>query len=197
MLKRAFDFLTALLLLILLSPLFVLIGLWILLDSKGGVFYLQTRVGRHGKPFKIFKFRTMRSGSDKKGLLTVGMKDSRITRAGYFLRKYKLDELPQLLNVFLGHMSLVGPRPEVEKYVRLYTEEQRRVLQVKPGITDEASMAYSRENEILSRYPDAEKAYIEIVMPEKLALNLKYVAHQSLRHDFSILLKTVKKVLFG
>ncbi len=195
MLKRIFDFVFSLIGLIILSPLFFVISLLIIFDSKGGVFYIQKRIGKKFKEFGIIKFRTMRPDSDKRGLLTVGGRDSRITKAGYFLRKYKLDELPQLINVFKGEMSFVGPRPEVKKYVDLYNEEQKKVLMVKPGITDNASIEFSNENEILGKYADAEKAYIEIVMPAKLNLNLNYINQQNFINDMKIILKTIFKIL--
>lgn len=197
MVKRVFDLLVASVLLILLAPLFLILIIIIWSGSKGPAFYLQTRVGLNGKDFKIFKFRTMYTGSDKKGLLTVGGKDQRITSAGVFLRKYKLDELPQLINVFIGDMSLVGPRPEVRKYVDLYEREQLRVLGVKPGITDYASIEYSNENELLAGAADPEKEYINTIMPAKLKLNLKYIAEKSLLTDLKIILKTLKKIISG
>lgn len=197
MIKRAFDLLVATILLIFLAPLFLLFIIIIRVGSNGPAFYLQTRVGLHGKDFKIFKFRTMYTGSDKKGLLTVGGKDQRITPAGVFLRKYKLDELPQLINVFIGDMSLVGPRPEVRKYVDLYKDEQLRVLDVKPGITDYASIEYSNENELLAGTDDPEKEYINTIMPSKLKLNLKYIAEKSLITDLKIILRTLAKIISG
>lgn len=197
MIKRAFDLLVATILLIFLAPLFLLFIIIIRVGSNGPAFYLQTRVGLHGKDFKIFKFRTMFTGSDKKGLLTVGGKDQRITPAGVFLRKYKLDELPQLINVFIGDMSLVGPRPEVRKYVDLYKDEQLKVLDVKPGITDYASIEYSNENELLAGADDPEKEYINTIMPAKLKLNLKYIAEKSLITDLKIILRTLAKIISG
>jgi lipopolysaccharide/colanic/teichoic acid biosynthesis glycosyltransferase len=166
----------------------------VLFTSKGGVFYIQKRIGRHGKEFSLIKFRTMYVGADKKGLLTVGKKDNRITPVGYYLRKYKLDELPQLFNIIRGDMSVVGPRPEVKKYVDLYTKEQLQVLQVRPGLTDLASLQYIDENQILARYDDAEKAYIDIIMPHKLSLNLEYIRKQSFWFDLKIILKTLLKI---
>ena len=173
MLKRIFDFTSSLIGLFILSPLFLFIIIWIKLTSKGGVFYFQQRMGKGNLPFKLFKFRTMYTNADKKGLITVGMRDSRITPTGYFLRKYKLDELPQLINVLNGTMSLVGPRPEVEKYTKLYNTSQLKVLSVKPGITDLASIKYSNENEILEKFEDAEKGYIEQIMPDKLKIKFR------------------------
>lgn len=195
MLKRIFDIIFSVLGLVITFPLFVLLAIWISFDSKGGVFYLQERIGKNFKPFKLYKFRSMYSGADKKGLLTVGGKDSRITRSGYFIRKYKLDELAQLINVLKGDMSLVGPRPEVKKYVDLYNDEQKKVLNVKPGITDYASIEYYNENEILEISSNPEKTYIEEIMPHKLSLNLKYIEEQSLLTDFKIILKTIKKII--
>ena len=194
MLKRLFDIIASLFGLLLLSPFFVFIIIWIKSTSKGGVFYFQQRMGKDNLPFKLFKFRTMYTDADKKGLITVGMRDSRITPTGYFLRKYKLDELPQLLNVLNGSMSLVGPRPEVEKYTKLYNESQLKVLSVKPGITDLASIKYSNENEILEKFDDPEKGYIEQVMPDKLKLNLEYIQKQSFWFDIKIIFATLFKI---
>jgi lipopolysaccharide/colanic/teichoic acid biosynthesis glycosyltransferase len=193
--KRLMDIFFSLIGLILLFPLFLIVGFIIALDSKGGVFYKQTRVGKDGKDFKLFKFRSMAVGSDKKGLLTVGGNDSRITKPGYFIRKYKIDELPQLINVFIGDMSLVGPRPEVRKYVDLYNQEQQKVLSVKPGITDYASIAYINENEVLGKSLNPEKTYIEEVMPSKLKLNLKYIKEKSVLTDIKIIFKTITKII--
>lgn len=193
--KRVFDILFSSVGLILLFPFFILICLSIVLDSRGRIFYKQVRVGKNNKDFYLFKFRSMRTDADKKGLLTVGGRDSRITRVGYFIRKYKIDELPQLLNVFIGDMSLVGPRPEVRKYVDMYNTEQKKVLTVKPGITDYASIEYSNENELLGKAQDPEKVYIEEIMPAKLKLNLKYIAEQGVATDIKIILKTVAKIL--
>jgi lipopolysaccharide/colanic/teichoic acid biosynthesis glycosyltransferase len=167
----------------------------IIFDSKGGIFYRQVRVGKNGTDFYLFKFRSMRTDADKKGLLTVGGRDPRITRMGYYIRKYKIDELPQLLNVLLGDMSLVGPRPEVRKYVNLYNAQQMLVLSVQPGITDYASIEYSNENEILGKALDPEKTYIEEIMPAKLQLNLKYIEEKSLVTDFRIIFKTILKII--
>jgi len=194
MTKRLFDIFFSLFGILILFPLFLIISLLIVIDSKGGVFYLQTRVGKKGQDFKLFKFRTMQSNSDKKGLLTVGSKDSRITKIGYYLRKYKIDELPQLINVLNGTMSFVGPRPEVRKYVDLYNEDQLQILNVQPGITDFASLEYFNENDLLAKSDNPEKTYIEEVMPAKIALNKKYIANPSLGTDVSIILKTIKKI---
>jgi lipopolysaccharide/colanic/teichoic acid biosynthesis glycosyltransferase len=178
-----------------LLPVFILIALFVTLDSSGGIFYRQIRVGKKNNDFFLLKFRTMQTGADKKGLLTVGSKDSRVTRVGYYLRKYKLDELPQLFNVLFGSMSLVGPRPEVRKYVDLYNAEQQQVLLVKPGITDYASIEYSNENEILAKAPNPEQTYINEIMPHKLSLNLKYIKEQGLLTDLKIILKTIGKIV--
>lgn len=194
-LKRAFDIFFSVLGIILLSPFLLLISLWIVADSRGGIFYKQLRVGKNDTDFFLFKFRSMRSDADKKGLLTVGGRDPRITRAGYYLRKYKMDELPQLLNVLKGDMSLVGPRPEVRKYVSLYNSEQKKVLSVQPGITDYASIEYSNENEILGRAVNPEQVYIEEIMPAKLQLNLRYIAEKSLATDLKIIFRTLRKII--
>lgn len=192
---RFLDLLFSFLGLIVLSPFFLVAALLIMLDSRGGVFYCQTRVGKNGKDFRLYKFRTMTSGSDKKGLITVGAKDSRITRVGYFLRKYKLDELPQLINVLKGEMSLVGPRPEVRKYVEMYTEEQRKVLSVVPGITDYASIEYVDENRILGEAEDPDKAYVEKIMPDKIRYNMRYIEHKSVGEYFKIIFLTFGSII--
>jgi len=195
MLKRLFDIVCAFAGLMLLAPLLAAIAICITLESKGGVFYRQSRVGRYGKEFKLYKFRSMFPDADKKGLLTVGGRDPRITAVGYYLRKFKLDELPQLLNVFNGSMSLVGPRPEVKKYVDLYTAEQRNVLNVRPGITDYASLEYFSENELLATSNDPEKTYINEIMPAKLELNKKYIKEAGLVTDLRIIFRTIFKVM--
>jgi lipopolysaccharide/colanic/teichoic acid biosynthesis glycosyltransferase len=195
MLKRLFDIVFSLFGLILLVPLFVVICLIITFTSKGPVFYLQSRVGKNNQDFYLFKFRTMFVGSEKKGLLTVGARDPRITWIGFYLRKYKLDELPQLLNVLFGSMSFVGPRPEVRKYVDMYNEEQKKVLNIKPGITDYASLDYFNENELLSKSAQPEETYIKVVMPAKLQLNSKYMLEQSFINDVRIILRTLKKIV--
>ena len=187
---RFFDILFSFLGLIALSPLFIVLYVLIRLESKGGGFYSQERVGRNGVPFRLYKFRSMRVGSDRKGLITVGERDNRITRTGLFFRKYKLDELPQLWNVLKGDMSLVGPRPEVEKYTRLYTPEQRRVLSVRPGVTDWASIEYVDENRILGAAADPDRAYVEEIMPAKIALNMRYILHPTVGEYFRIIFAT-------
>lgn len=192
---RLFDILFSLLGLLLLSPLFVVLYLLIISESKGGAFYIQERIGQNGKAFGLYKFRSMRVGSDAEGLLTVGERDNRITRIGYILRKTKIDELPQLLNVLKGDMSLVGPRPEVRKYTDMYTEEQRKVLSVRPGITDYASIEYVNENELLSKADDPERMYIEIVMPNKIKLSMKYLEHYTIGEYFKIIFLTFKSLI--
>ena len=192
---RFFDFILSLVGLVVLAPIFIVLAIWIKIDSKGPVFYKQVRVGQNDIDFGLFKFRSMVVDADKKGLITVGGRDPRITRSGYFIRKYKLDELPQLINVLLGDMSLVGPRPEVRKYVDLYTDEQQKVLSVKPGITDYASIEYMDENEILGKSNDPEKTYIEEIMPEKIKYNMKYINNKNLFEYFKIILLTVLKIV--
>jgi lipopolysaccharide/colanic/teichoic acid biosynthesis glycosyltransferase len=181
--------------LLLLSPLFLIVYILIRCESKGGGFYCQQRVGKDGRMFGLYKFRSMRTGSDQKGLITVGGHDSRITRMGYFIRKYKIDELPQLWNVLKGDMSLVGPRPEVKKYVDLYTAEQRRVLSVRPGITDYASIEYVDENEILGKADDPDRVYVEEIMPAKIRLNMRYIENRNLKEYFKIIGLTFKNIL--
>ena len=193
--KRIFDIVASGIGLILLSPLFVILAIWIKCDSIGPVFYKQVRVGRNNMDFQLFKFRSMRVGSDKKGLITVGGHDPRITRSGYYIRKYKLDEFPQLINVFKGDMSLVGPRPEVRKYVDMYTEEQMHVLDVRPGITDLASIRYRNENELLERVNDPDKYYVEVIMPDKLRINLEYVARHSFTFDIRLIFQTYRAIV--
>ena len=193
--KRLFDIIASGCGLLVLSPLFFVVAIWIKLDSKGPVFYKQIRVGRYGKDFKLFKFRSMRVGADKKGLITIGGHDPRVTRSGYFIRKYKLDEFPQLINVFIGDMSLVGPRPEVRKYVDLYTPEQLHVLAVRPGITDLASIRYRNENEILETVENPEQYYIDVIMPDKLRINLEYVANHSFFYDIKLIFKTFWEII--
>ena len=192
---RFFDFILSLVGLVVLAPIFIVLVIWIKIDSKGPVFYKQVRVGQNGIDFGLFKFRSMVVDADKKGLITVGGRDPRITRSGYFIRKYKLDELPQLINVLVGDMSLVGPRPEVRKYVELYTDEQQKVLSVKPGITDYASIEYMDENEILGKSNDPEKTYIEEIMPEKIKYNMKYIQNKNVSEYFKIIFLTLLKIV--
>lgn len=188
--KRLFDIVASGLGLLVLSPLFLIIAIWIKLDSKGPVFFRQVRVGWHNKDFRIFKFRSMRVGSDKGSLVTIGGRDPRVTRPGYWIRKFKLDELPQLINVFIGDMSLVGPRPEVRHYVDYWTPEQMHVLDVRPGITDPASIKFRNENELMEKAEDPEKYYIEVIMQEKLKLYLEYVNNHSFWSDIGLIFKT-------
>ncbi len=194
MIKRIFDLILSLMALIILSPVFVIIGLWVVLESRGGMFFRQERVGKNQRIFKLYKFRSMRPGSDAKGLLTIGGRDPRITRSGYFIRKYKVDELPQLINILKGDMSLVGPRPEVKRYTDMYNETQKQVLSVRPGLTDYASILYFNESDLLSQSANPEKTYIEEIMPAKLALNLKYIREQNFKTDLSIIAKTIQRI---
>lgn len=193
--KRLFDIVASGVGLVVLSPLFAVLAVWIKADSRGPVFYRQTRVGRNNKDFRLYKFRSMRPDSDKLGLITVGGRDPRVTRSGYYIRKYKLDELPQLINVFVGDMSLVGPRPEVRKYVDMYTAEQLHVLDVRPGITSLASIRYRNENDVLAASDDPERCYIERVMPDKLEIDLEYVARAGLWSDIKLIFTTFKEII--
>jgi lipopolysaccharide/colanic/teichoic acid biosynthesis glycosyltransferase len=196
--KRLFDILFSGVMLLLFLPVFIVIATAISIDSRGGVFFGQVRVGKDGVNFRMWKFRTMRPQAEQSGQLTVGSSDIRITRAGYFLRKLKVDELPQLWNVFKGDMSVVGPRPEVPRYVALYTEDQRRVLSIRPGITDYASLQYFSESDLLAASEDPEQTYIEQIMPAKLNLNLEYVSNYGLLEDLKIIALTGLRVLgFG
>ena len=188
--KRLFDIVASGLGLIVLSPLFIILAIWIKLDSKGPVFYRQVRVGYKNKDFRIYKFRSMRVGADKGSLVTIGGHDPRITRSGYFIRKFKFDELPQLINVFVGDMSLVGPRPEVRHYVDYWTPEQMHVLDVRPGITDPASIKFRNENELMEKAEAPEKYYIEVIMQEKIRLYLEYVSKHSFLYDLALIFKT-------
>ena len=188
--KRLFDIIASGLGLIFLSPLFLILAIWIKCDSKGPVFYRQVRVGRNNKDFRIFKFRSMRVGADKGSLVTIGGHDPRVTRSGYFIRKFKFDELPQLINVFLGDMSLVGPRPEVRHYVDYWTPKQMLVLDVRPGITDPASIKFRNENELMEKAEDPEKYYIEVIMQEKIKLYLEYVEKHSFLYDIGLIFQT-------
>ena len=193
--KRTFDIIASGLGLIVLSPLFLILAIWIKLDSKGPVFYRQVRVGRYNKDFRIFKFRSMRVGADKGSLVTIGGHDPRVTRSGYWIRKFKLYELPQLINVFIGDMSLVGPRPEVRHYVDYWTPEQMNVLDVRPGITDPASIKFRNENELMEKAENPEKYYIEVIMQEKIRLYLEYVKKDSFLYDISLILKTLLVII--
>lgn len=188
--KRLFDIIASGMGLLILSPILIVVAIWIKLDSPGPIFYRQVRVGRNNKDFQIFKFRSMRVGSDKGSLVTIGGRDPRITKSGYFIRKFKIDELPQLINVFIGDMSLVGPRPEVRHYVNYWTTEQMHVLDVRPGITDPASIRFRNENELLEKAEDPEKYYIEVVMQEKIKLYLEYVKKHNFFYDIKLILQT-------
>jgi len=193
--KRVLDIIIALIVLFLFLPFGIVISFLILLESKGGVFYKQERIGLHGKPFGLLKFRSMRPDSDKLGQLTVGERDPRVTNIGHFIRKYKLDEFPQFINVLIGEMSIIGPRPEVKKYVDLYTNEQRAILNVKPGITDYASIEYFDESRLLGESENPEQTYIQEIMPAKLILNQKYLANPNVLHDFKIMWLTFRKII--
>lgn len=193
--KRLFDVIFSIFGIIILIPIFFTISIFIKMTSTGSVFYKQVRVGRNNKDFGIFKFRTMYLDSDKFGLLTIGGKDPRVTKTGYYLRKFKLDELPQLFNVFLGEMSFVGPRPEVRKYVNLYTSEQMKILDVMPGITDMASIEFRNENELLLKQEDPESYYIEVIMPRKLQINISYLNQRNLIKDIEVIFKTFLAIL--
>jgi len=195
--KRCFDIVVSLIILSVFLPFGILIAIAIKIDSKGAIFYRQERVGKNGKVFRLLKFRTMRTDADKAGKLTVGMRDPRITRIGYFLRKTKLDEFTQFWNVLIGDMSIVGPRPEVQEYVNLYTPQQREILTVRPGITDYASLEYFHENEILGAAENPRETYIHEVMPAKLDLNKKYLHNPTLLHDLKLMWMTFVKVLKG
>lgn len=193
--KRLFDIIASGCGLLILSPLFLVLAIWVKLDSKGPVFYRQVRVGRYNVDFKIFKFRSMYVGADRHGLITVGGHDQRVTRSGYFIRKYKFDELPQLINVFIGDMSIVGPRPEVRKYVDLYTDEQIHVLDVRPGVTSLASIRYRNENELLEKADNPDQYYIDVIMPDKLAIDLEYVSKASLWYDIKLIFSTLWTII--
>lgn len=195
--KRLFDIVFSLSAILFLWPVMFFIAVIILTGSPGGVFYRQIRIGKNFREFNLLKFRTMRPGSDQKGLITVGGKDNRITREGYFLRKYKLDELPQFFNILLGDMSFVGPRPEVKKYVDMFQERYKNILQVKPGLTDYASLEYISENEILGKSSDPEKTYTEEILPHKLDLADLYVKRLSFAEDIRIIFRTLLKIIKG
>jgi lipopolysaccharide/colanic/teichoic acid biosynthesis glycosyltransferase len=194
---RLLDFTFSLIGLILLAPVLLVLACIIKLTSKGPVFYMQKRVGKHGRDFEVVKFRSMYTDADKNGYITVGGKDKRITQIGYYLRKYKLDELPQLLNVLKGEMSIVGPRPELKRYVDLYNTEQRKVLNVLPGITDYASIAYRNENEILGMAADPEEMYVKEIMPKKIELNFSYINNRNLKEYFTIIWRTISTSVKG
>lgn len=193
--KRVFDVIASACGLLVLSPIFIIMAIWIKLDSEGPVFYRQVRVGKNNKDFRIFKFRSMRMGSDKGSLVTIGGRDPRITNSGYFIRKYKFDEFPQLINVFMGDMSLVGPRPEVRHYVNYWTDKQMQVLNVCPGITDPASIKFRNENELMEKAEDPEDYYINVIMQEKIRLYLEYVENASFWYDIKLIFQTFKVIV--
>lgn len=195
MIKRAFDISASALGLVLLSPVLLLIGLAVKLSDGGPAFYRQERVGWHGRPFRIWKFRTMRTGADKSGPSVTRRGDPRITAVGRWLRQTKLDELPQLFNVLAGEMSLVGPRPEVPKYVALYSPEQRRVLELRPGITDLASVEFRNEEELLAAAADAESFYRSVCIPRKIQLNLEYAQRASFGSDLKLIAETFAAIV--
>lgn len=192
--KRLFDIAVSLVVLVIGFPFALIVAAIIVADSPGSVFYVQNRVGRGNTDFRLLKFRTMRTDADKSGLLTVGGRDPRTTRVGRFLRKYKIDEFPQFLNILAGDMSVVGPRPEVRKYVDMYSPEQMKVLSVRPGLTDYASIKYVDENEILAKSDDPEQTYINVIMPDKLRLNIEYIEKMSMKEDLRIMFMTISAV---
>ena len=194
---RCFDIFLSLIGIIILSPLFLILYVLIIFESRGGGFYVQERVGKDFQLFRLYKFRSMYVGADKKGLITIGGRDPRITRMGVFIRKFKIDELPQLFNVLKGDMSMVGPRPEVQKYVAMYDEDQKKVLSVRPGITDYASIDYVDENVMLGMADDPERMYVETIMPDKIRRNMRFVQHQTVKEYFRIILLTVWHILQG
>lgn len=193
---RLFDILFSLIGILIVSPLLLIIAVVVKLSSSGHIIFSQNRVGKNNVDFKVFKFRTMFVDSEKKSLITIGGKDNRITNVGYFLRKYKLDELPQLFNVLVGQMSLVGPRPEVRKYVDLYTKDQINILNIRPGITDWASIIFRNENELLEMSSDPEFFYINTIIPKKVRLNQIYLKHYNLKEYFRILMVTSKIIIY-
>jgi lipopolysaccharide/colanic/teichoic acid biosynthesis glycosyltransferase len=194
LIKRIFDILASSIAILFFIPFFILIAIWIKLDSHGEIFFKQERVGKNNRDFSIFKFRTMKLNAESLGKITIGVRDSRITQSGYFLRKYKLDELPQLINILRGDMSIVGPRPEVREYVNLYNHLHLKVLEVRPGLTDYASLQYINENEILGKSKDPYQKYIQEIMPAKLNLNLKYIEEKGFFVDIQIIAKTILKI---
>ena len=193
--KRLFDIIFSIIILLLGLPFFIIISILILFDGDINIFFIQERIGKNKIPFKLYKFRSMKTNSEKNGQITIGAKDSRITNIGYYLRKYKIDEFPQLLNVLMGHMSIVGPRPEVDKYVKLYSNEQNQILSVKPGLTDLASISYFEENKLLGESDNPEETYINEVMPQKIKLSLEYIDNQSFINDIKIILSTIRRIL--
>ncbi|MCH2199525.1 MAG: sugar transferase [Flavobacteriales bacterium] len=193
--KRLFDMLASAIAIIVLLPLFIIIATWIFIDDGTPIFFRQRRVGKDQREFRIYKFRSMYKDTESSGQLTIGGKDPRVTKSGYFIRKYKIDEFPQLLNVLAGDMSIVGPRPEVPKYVKYYSEEQLEVLSVRPGMTDPASIEFINEDEVLGKSEDPEKTYIEEILPQKLTLQLGYVKKSGLVYDIKLIMQTLGKIL--
>ena len=193
--KRLFDMLASAIAIIVLLPLFIIIATWIIIDDGTPIFFRQRRVGKDQREFRIYKFRSMYKDTESSGQLTIGGKDPRVTKSGYFIRKYKIDEFPQLLNVLAGDMSIVGPRPEVPKYVKYYSEEQLEVLSVRPGMTDPASIEFINEDEVLGKSEDPEKTYIEEILPQKLTLQLGYVKKSGLVYDIKLIMQTLGKIL--
>lgn len=191
---RLLDIIFSFLGLLILSPFLIIVYIAIIIESRGGGFYKQIRVGKDGKRFMLYKFRSMRVDSDSKSQITIGARDPRITKTGLFVRRFKIDELPQLLNVLKGDMSLVGPRPEVPLYVDMYTEKQRRVLSVLPGITDYASIRYVDENEILGKAENPHQTYIDEILPNKLKLNMEYIENRSVKEYFKVIFLTLVKI---
>lgn len=191
---RFLDVLFSFLGLLILSPLLIIVYLAIIVESRGGGFYSQTRVGKDEKYFKLYKFRSMRVDANNKSLITIGTRDPRITKTGLFVRRFKIDELPQLFNVLKGDMSLVGPRPEVPLYVDMYSEEQRKVLSVLPGVTDYASIRYVDENEILGKAENPHQTYIDEILPNKLKLNMEYIENRSVKEYFKVIFLTLVKI---
>ena len=196
MIKRVFDVFFASIGIVVLLPLFFIIGFIVLFSSKGPVFYIQERVGRNNKDFQLLKFRTMYVGERRGGMLTIGDRDPRITKAGFWLRKYKIDELPQLFNVLIGDMSMVGPRPEVRRYVEMYNTIQKRVLSVKPGITDWASIQFRNESQLLTGIDDPEQFYITNILPAKVDIHLEYIDNHNFLTDLRIIASTIRTVFF-
>ena len=192
--KRALDLLLVSAALLVLWPLLLIIALAIVVDSRGGVIYEQERIGKGERPFRLYKFRTMRPASDREGLLSLGSTDQRITPIGHFLRRCRLDELPQLWNILIGDMSIVGPRPEVPHYVQHFTEEEKQTLRVRPGLTDYATLEYLQEGELLAQSSNPEQTYIQDILPQKLALSRRYIQERSLGTDVKIIWKTLAKL---
>jgi lipopolysaccharide/colanic/teichoic acid biosynthesis glycosyltransferase len=193
--KRLFDIVFSVIVLVLFLPIGIIISIWVVIESRGGIFFIQERIGRNGAPFSMLKFRSMRKNAEASGKLTIGMNDQRITQSGKFIRKFKLDEFPQFINVLKGDMSVVGPRPEVKEFVDLYTADQYTILDVKPGITDFASIEYFEENKLLGLSDNPKETYVSVIMPAKIALNKKYLNNPNLTTDLKIIWRTFTKML--